>query len=518
MMLTASTRFIREHERSVDLATGWPTAGSRGGFVHLDHARRRRPQRRGLVTPSARDGVIAMVLSESVPYLLADAVRSAHSDPERLARIQRARLRNLVRHARTTSPFYRHRYRHVPSHVEEISELPILDKPTLMSCFDDWVTDPDVTLEDLRSNFLARAECVGQLYLGRYLVMTTSGTTGEPAVLLQDRLSWRVNNIVGRTRPQPIARRIDLGALARRGVRTAALFATGGHFGAVALAERTRRISPLLSDRMRVLSVLRPIDDLVAELNEFKPTLLSGYPSAFVLLAAEQRAGRLQLEPVHILCAGELLTPTMREAVSSAFGCPATQGYAATEVPALAMECSHGFLHINSDWYLLEPVDADRRPVPPGVQSESVLVTNLANHIQPIIRYDLGDRVMLQPRSCACGSPFPVVAVEGRTNDQLTFENADHQLVQILPLALGSVIEESPGVHRFQAIGMGPRDLTIRLDVDTEAIRNAVEHEVEYRVREFLRSHHVTDVEITCASETPRQEPRSGKLRQVLRA
>ena len=38
----------------------------------------------------------------------------------------------------------------------------------------------------------------------------------------------------------------------------------------------------------------------------------------------------------------------------------------------------HGFLHVNSDWYILEPVDSDRRPVPPGVQSDSVLVTNLS--------------------------------------------------------------------------------------------------------------------------------------------
>lgn len=456
--------------------------------------------------------------SESLPYLIADAMRSAHSDPQRLARLQRGRLRNLVRHARTASPFYRDRYRGLPSDVDDVSALPALDKATLMSRFDDWVTDPDVTLADLRNNFLNREECVGQLYLGRYLASTTSGTTGEPAILLHDRLSWRVYNIVGRTRPQPILGRIDLGALARRGIRTAALFATGGHFGAVTFTERVRRISPFMSDRTRVLSVLRPVEELVAELNEFQPTLLSGYPSVFVLLAAEQRAGRLRITPVNILCAGELFTPAMREAVTGAFGCSVIEGYAATEVPGLAIECTDGALHVNSDWYILEPVDSDRRPVPPGVQSDSVLVTNLANRIQPIIRYDLGDRVVLQEHSCACGSPFPVVAVEGRTNDMLTFENAGHQPVQILPLALGSVIEESPGVHRFQAIETGPRDLTIRLDVDNETTRHAVEREVERRVRDFLDSHRVTDVTITCVAEAPRQESRSGKLRQILRS
>lgn len=306
-----------------------------------------------------------MRFTESLPYLIADAIRSGHSDPQRLVRKQEGRLHSLVRHARTASPFYRHRYRDVPSRFGQISELPAVDKPTLMSCFDDWVTDPDVTLEDLKTDFLARKECIGQSYLGRYLVMTTSGTTGEPAILLQDRLSLRVYNIVGRTRPQPLLRRIDLAALAKRGLRTAALFATEGHFGAVTIIERTRRMSPLLADRTRVLSVLRPVDELVAELNEFQPTVLSGYPSVFVLLAAEQRAGRLRIDPVHILCAGELFTPAMRETVSGAFGCPVTEGYAATEVPALAIECTHGFLHVNSDWYVLEPVDSDHRPVPP---------------------------------------------------------------------------------------------------------------------------------------------------------
>ena len=39
---------------------------------------------------------------------------------------------------------------------DRLSQLPVLDKPTLMSNFDDWVTDPDVTLEDLRRDFLPR--------------------------------------------------------------------------------------------------------------------------------------------------------------------------------------------------------------------------------------------------------------------------------------------------------------------------------------------------------------------------
>ena len=62
-------------------------------------------------------------------------------------------------------------------------------------------------------------------------------------------------------------------------------------------------------------------------------------------------------------------------------------------------------LHLNGDWAILEPVDeraatgADRR------FGCTTLLTNLANEVQPIIRYDLGDRVRIAPGGCDCGSP-----------------------------------------------------------------------------------------------------------------
>ena len=59
---------------------------------------------------------------------------------------------------------------------------------------------------------------------------------------------------------------------------------------------------------------------------------------------------------------------------------------------------------------ILEPVDRDYRPTPPGELSHTVLLTNLANAVQPIIRYDLGDSVRakagrLRVRQPAAGDP-----------------------------------------------------------------------------------------------------------------
>ncbi len=98
--------------------------------------------------------------------------------------------------------------------------------------------------------------------------------------------------------------------------------------------------------------------------------------------------------------------------------------YGCTETGYAASSCPGGWLHLLDDWVILEPVDAQHRPVPPGVVSHTVLMTDLANRVQPIIRYDVGDRVLMRPGPCACGNPSPALHVEGRASDVLTFPTA----------------------------------------------------------------------------------------------
>src|SRR5512139_931019 len=69
--------------------------------------------------------------------------------------------------------------------------------------------------------------------------------------------------------------------------------------------ESARRRSTFLANRARTFSVLRPLPDLVKEINEFQPTVLEGYPSALALLANEQQAERLTIQPLMAITAGE---------------------------------------------------------------------------------------------------------------------------------------------------------------------------------------------------------------------
>ena len=147
-----------------------------------------------------------------------------------------------------------------------------------------------------------------------------------------------------------------------------------------------------------------------------------------------------------------------------------------------------------------------------------MLLTNLANRVQPLIRYNLGDWVLFSPDSCECGSPLPTLRVEGRTNDLLTFPAVDGGTTQVLPLALVTVVEETPGARRCQIIQTAPATLLLRLETEQDADpsrEEALWAAVAERLRGSLRQHRVPDPTVDRAAETPQPDPRSGKLRQV---
>lgn len=467
-------------------------------------------------TPQAKATGVATVRTWTSWQVAWDAWRASRGGPAAIAARQRARLESLVALARVHSRFYAERYSHLPDQLTSLEHLPAVTKPELMTRFDDWVTDPAVTRAGVEA-FIADPTRIGEDFLGRYAVWTTSGVTGTPAILVQDRTALAVMTGLSYVRGLAVATPVDLLRVLARGARQAAILATGGHFlGAVMVVRR--RADPLRARIVRIFSVLTPLPDLVRDLNAFQPALLGSYPSMLALLAEEQEAGRLRIWPVLIASAGETLRPEVRAHITTAFRARVFDSYSASEAAPLALECRCGRLHVNADWFILEPVDASYHSVPLGQPSYTVLVTNLANRVQPIIRYDLGDSVTISPDPCLCGSPLPVITVTGRTDDILALPAADGRTVQVTPLAIGTVVELTDGVHRFQVIQTARAILRIRLEPEPGFSLEAVWTGVQCRLREYLAAQGVHDVELLLDSEPPRPDPRSGKFRQVWRA
>ena len=426
------------------------------------------------------------------------------------------RAAELVAFARARSPFYRDAWRLLPAGSPSLGALPPVSKHDLMARFDDWVTDRSVDRRGVEA-FLADRSHIGDRYLDRYVIWKSSGSTGEPGIFVQDAPALATYDALLAVQIQspPLAGRYALGLVTHAG-RAALIAATGDHFASIASWQRVCRGSPWPD--ARAFSVMDPLPKLVAALNAYQPAFLASYPTTLALLAAEQREGRLSIAPACIWSGGECLAPSVASAIGRAFDSVVINEYGASECMSIAFSCASGWLHANADWVVLEPVDRDYRPTPAGEASHTVLLTNLANRVQPVIRYDLGDSILVNPEPCACGSPLPALRAEGRRDDVLALRAGDGSVVQLSPLALTTVVEDATAGRRFQLVQTAPDRIAVRLDSDDDGERSVEWDAAERALHAYLAHQSLGNVEVCLDPLGPVPDPRSGKLREVIAA
>lgn len=441
------------------------------------------------------------------------AVASVASHAALVAR-QAQRLSELLAAAARGSALYARILRGRDPRSWRLDQLPVMHKRELMHRFDEWVVDPALRLDALRT-FTADATRIGEPFLGRYTVWESSGSSGDPAIFVQDAPAMAVYDALEALRRpalRPLQRLLDPWGLQDR---TVFVGATGGHFASTVSIERLRRLNPLLATRLHGLSFLQPLPELVAQLNALAPTVLSSYPSAAVLLAEERLAGRLKIDLQEVWTGGETLLPAMRRFVARAFGCPVADSYGASEFLSLASECRAGGLHLNCDWAILESVDDRGRAVPAGQAGTTTLLTNLANRVQPLIRYDLGDHVTLKAAACACGSHLPCIEVQGRCDDTLRLAARGGRTVSVLPLALSTVLEDGAGLFDFQLVQQGPSDLLLCTGMRGPAAGAALRR-ARRTLSAFLAGQGAAPTSIHCRCNRPGRRGRSGKVRRIV--
>jgi phenylacetate-coenzyme A ligase PaaK-like adenylate-forming protein len=448
-------------------------------------------------------------MSERVAGLLIDAHRARTRGPGAIRQRQRARLAAIVAHARAHSPYYRALYKDLPDRIEDAARLPVTNKQHLTKHFDECVTDREVTLEKVHA-FTANPDLLGERLLGAYTPLATSGTTGTPAIFVQDDRAMAVANVLlARMLAAWLAPVDVVRIMAGRG-HTTLVCATGGHYAeAVAGAILSRR----WGNAIQVLDAKASLTEIVDQLNRFCPVVLAPYASVGALLARAQEAHQLHITPQLVALFAEGLPEGGYERIANVFNAKVRYSYGATEFPFIAYSCVHGWLHVNGDWVVLEPVDADFRPTPPGDASHTVLLSNLANRVQPILRYDLGDRIVQRPDRCPCGNLLDAIRVEGRTADVLTFAAERGQQVAI-PALMFEVVD-APGVERFQIVQTTPTSLRVRIQPAAGADPDQVWRAVRSEVGQVLAARSLGHVAVARAEEPPEQSP-GGKFRAVI--
>ena len=218
---------------------------------------------------------------------------------------------------------------------------------------------------------------------------------------------------------------------------------------------------------INVLPLCVEDDDMLERLAEFRPTHLTAYASVLHEIARAIEAGQIDLKPElqQVVNISERLMPQAREHYAEIFGAPILDDYAMGECMFLTNGCAKsGGMHVNADWALLEVVDTDNQPVPDGEKGAKVLITNLANHVQPIIRYEVGDILQMAIEPCGCGNNMPLIEfVEGRDSDMFFIQTNDGERPlqpTVFELAIGRMLD----VREYQVVQEENTTFRIRVE------------------------------------------------------
>lgn len=211
----------------------------------------------------------------------------------------------------------------------------------------------------------------------------------------------------------------------------------------------------------------------VENLIKFQPEYFVGFPSTVLELAKYGlKNGYVYPKGVTkaIFPTAETITSEMRKEIELFFQTKMYNQYASSEGAPFIFECVKGNLHLELQSGVFEVLDENDIPAKSG----RLVVTSFTTEGTPLIRYDIGDSIVLEDEEkiCDCGNNNPLVKeILGRVDDYIySPENGKINLGNI-----SNCLKDTIGIVRFQVVQNKIDELEIYLTVDLENYTPTVE-------------------------------------------
>ncbi|PKW11095.1 phenylacetate-CoA ligase [Streptomyces sp. 1222.5] len=290
-------------------------------------------------------------------------------------------LAELIRFARLNSPFYRDLYAHLPGHVADLTELPLVPQA------DFWRANSP------RDNTLLTAP------LEEAVVFRSGGTTGSPKFSCYTRDEWREFTAAFG------AGIVNAGL--RPGHRVADLFYAGDLYASFSFVLDSLHRSPVANVRLPIGGAA-PWESTTATLEEFRVQVVAGTPTTLCALAERLVAAGRTLPDVELLFfGGECLFGDQLPLLGSAFPNAEARslGYASVDAGLLGEAVPGGDPRVHRAFTphtVVEIVDEESgRPIPRAGVPGRLVVTDLRRRLMPVLRYPVGDRAEWVDRDAA---------------------------------------------------------------------------------------------------------------------
>ncbi|WP_137938919.1 AMP-binding protein [Chitinivorax sp. B] len=253
------------------------------------------------------------------------------------------------------------------------------------------------------------------------------------------------------------------------------------------------------------------IERFIADIRAFRPAMLFGYPSSMTLIAQHAEKQGIRMNDLGIkvaFCTAERMYPHQADVLKRVFGCPVANGYGGRDSGFIAHACPEGGNHITAEDIIVEVVDEQGLPLPPGVPGE-VVVTHLYSTGFPFVRYKNGDVAVLDDLQCKCGRGLPLLKeVRGRTNDVLLAEDG----TMVHDVAIAMVLRDMPGVNGFKVIQETLHHCRLQLVTDDRFQNTGSEPKIRDTFQARLGRGVTLDIEYVAAIEPEK----TGKFRYVV--
>ncbi len=418
-----------------------------------------------------------------------------------IKKLQRKKLINLVKHTYKNSPFYRELFRNKGIEYKDlanigIKDLPKTDKNLLMENFNDVITVDDVNKNDV-INFIDNHRDPTKLFNDKYYVIHSSGTTGELGYYIYTRKNWELLKAVG------ASRLFDSFGLKRK--KYVFIGAVDGHYAGISFfLSPLNKFEDFFYKDFLIIDINKPLKYYIDKLNSLQPNVISGYPSAIKMLINYQKENKLDIKPDTVICGGEPLRKKTTEKIKKYWEITPKNYYGTSESILMGIGTGNQVMYIFDDLIQLEIVE------------DGILLTNLYNYTEPLIRYKIDDLVVKLDKE-ERKWPFTIIkSVSGREEDLLWLRNQRGKLDFIHPIVF--VEFHVKGLKKIQIIKRGQVNIQLKV-VKTESTMDSIlKARITEKLKKILKKKNMQNVKLSIKLvKDIKNDPESGKFRLIKR-
>lgn len=428
------------------------------------------------------DPLLLRLRKQSYKHVVQVFEENQHKSSEDIQAIQSQKLVEIIKYAYKNLPFYKNTFNKLGLRSEDFLSIKDLQKLPVLS------------KRDVLEN---EENLINPNYSGRVYTRKTGGSTGmtlhfqkdSNALALNDAIMWRCYKWYD----------IDVGDKQVR-------------FWGVPVTSSLRwkeRLKDFLLNRIRISAFDISESSCLKQykvIKRFKPDYFYGYTTAIYGFCLYMKKLGIDLKSLNlkaVICTAEKMYPHHLELFNEMFNCSIIDEYGSSETGIISFQCRKGNMHLMNDHMCVEFLNEQNMQVSPG-ESGRIVVTDLATHAMPLIRYDIGDIGRPSAEKCSCGVNLPLMEiVEGRKEDFI--RTKEDKLVHAAYLCY-TLKDDS--VHEFKMYQKDINNLNVII-VKSPSYNENTEQTLEKKLRTSLGKN--IRINFEYCDRIPREK--SGKLR-----